>query len=122
MKLMPSGYTLTEEIWDYAEPFSGPTVAWLTLTAKRLNIYLGTSFLEADSEDFHGQSVNRSLLIASERKLILPEKLGLFRSPEANARFDAAYQAVLNQWPVPYEALYIPTRFGDTHVIARGDL
>jgi N-carbamoylputrescine amidase len=51
-ELMPSGYTLTEEIWDYAEPFSGPTVAWLTHTAKRLNIYLGTSFLEADGEDF----------------------------------------------------------------------
>jgi N-carbamoylputrescine amidase len=51
-ELMPSGYTLTEEIWDYAEPFSGPTVAWLTRTAKRLDIYLGTSFLEADGEDF----------------------------------------------------------------------
>jgi N-carbamoylputrescine amidase len=51
-ELMPSGYTLTEEIWDYAEPFSGPTVAWLTHTAKRLNIYLGTSLLEADGEDF----------------------------------------------------------------------
>ena len=51
-ELMPSGYTLTEEIWDCAETFSGPTVAWLTHTAKRLNIYLGTSFLEADGEDF----------------------------------------------------------------------
>jgi pimeloyl-ACP methyl ester carboxylesterase len=27
---------------------------------------------------------------------------------------------VLKQWPVPYEELYIPTRFGDTHVIASG--
>lgn len=51
-ELMPSGYTLTEEIWDYAEPFAGPTVAWLTHTAKQLNLYLGTSFLEADGEDF----------------------------------------------------------------------
>jgi pimeloyl-ACP methyl ester carboxylesterase len=50
----------------------------------------------------------------------MAEKPELFRSPELNARFDAAYQAVLNQWPVPYEALYIPTRFGDTHVIASG--
>ena len=28
-ELMPSGYLLTEEIWNYAEPFNGPTVAWL---------------------------------------------------------------------------------------------
>jgi N-carbamoylputrescine amidase len=52
-ELMPSGYALTEEIWDYAEPFSGPTVAWLTYTAKRLKLYLGTTFLEADGEDFY---------------------------------------------------------------------
>jgi pimeloyl-ACP methyl ester carboxylesterase len=32
----------------------------------------------------------------------------------------AAYEAVLKQWPVPYEELYIPTRFGDTHMIASG--
>jgi N-carbamoylputrescine amidase len=51
-ELMPSGYTLTEAIWDYAEPFLGPTVTWLTQTAKRLNIYLGTSFLEVEGEDF----------------------------------------------------------------------
>jgi N-carbamoylputrescine amidase len=51
-ELMPSGYTLTEKIWDYAEPFAGPTVAWLTHMAKRLDIYLGTTFLEADGEDF----------------------------------------------------------------------
>lgn len=32
----------------------------------------------------------------------------------------AAYEAVLKQWPVPYEELYVPTRLGDTRVIARG--
>jgi N-carbamoylputrescine amidase len=51
-ELMPGGYTLTEDIWNYAEPFYGPTVAWLMQTAKRLNIFLGTSFLEAEGEDF----------------------------------------------------------------------
>jgi pimeloyl-ACP methyl ester carboxylesterase len=50
----------------------------------------------------------------------MPEKLRLFRSAEFEARFDAAYQAVLNQWPVPYEELTISTRFGATHVIASG--
>jgi hypothetical protein len=31
----------------------------------------------------------------------MPEQLDLLRSPELEARFDAAYEAVLNQWPVP---------------------
>ena len=52
-ELMPSGYTLTEAIWDYAEPFFGPTVTWLTQIAKRLDLFLGTSFLEVEGEDFY---------------------------------------------------------------------
>jgi pimeloyl-ACP methyl ester carboxylesterase len=43
-----------------------------------------------------------------------------FRSPEAEAAFFAAYDAVMKRWPVPYEELDIPTRFGTTHVIAAG--
>jgi pimeloyl-ACP methyl ester carboxylesterase len=50
----------------------------------------------------------------------MPEKISLFRSPAIEAQFYAAYEAVLKQWPVPYEALYIPTRFGKTHVIVSG--
>lgn len=50
---MPSGYFLTEEIWDCAEPWNGPTCAWLTALARRMGIYLGTSFLEAEGEDFY---------------------------------------------------------------------
>jgi len=52
-ELMPCGYTLTEAIWNYAEPFDGRTVTWLTRLAKQLNIFLGTSFLEACGEDFY---------------------------------------------------------------------
>jgi pimeloyl-ACP methyl ester carboxylesterase len=47
-------------------------------------------------------------------------KISTFRSPEGEAQYLAAYQAVLGQWPVPYEELTIPTRFGDTHVVASG--
>jgi pimeloyl-ACP methyl ester carboxylesterase len=50
----------------------------------------------------------------------MPDKKPLFRSPAAEAQFKAAYDAVLKQWPVPYEELFIPTRFGETHVIASG--
>lgn len=52
-ELMPSGYLLTEEIWDCAEPWNGPTCSWLTSLARRLGIYLGTSFLEVEGEDFY---------------------------------------------------------------------
>jgi N-carbamoylputrescine amidase len=52
-ELMPCGYTLTEAIWDYAEPFDGRTVAWLTRLSQQLGILLGTSFLEACGEDFY---------------------------------------------------------------------
>lgn len=52
-ELMPCGYTLTEAIWNYAEPFDGQTVAWLTRVAKQLNLFVGTSFLEACGEDFY---------------------------------------------------------------------
>ena len=50
----------------------------------------------------------------------MSQKISVFRSPEGEAQYQAAYEAVLKQWPVPYEELYIPTRFGDTHVIASG--
>ncbi len=52
-ELMPSGYTLTEAIWDCAERFHGPTVSWLTQTARQHNIFLGTTFLEVEGEDFY---------------------------------------------------------------------
>jgi hypothetical protein len=50
----------------------------------------------------------------------MPKKIRIFISPEMEAQYNAAYEAVLSQWSVPYEELYIPTRFGDTHVIASG--
>jgi pimeloyl-ACP methyl ester carboxylesterase len=47
-------------------------------------------------------------------------KIRVFRSPESEAQYNAAYDAALKLWPVPYEELTVPTRFGDTHVIACG--
>ncbi len=50
----------------------------------------------------------------------MPRKIYVFKSPASKAKYYAAYEAMLKRWPVPYEELYIPTRFGDTHVIASG--
>lgn len=49
-----------------------------------------------------------------------PDPQSAFKTPEDEARFRAAYDAVLAEWPVPFEELNIPTRLGATHVIASG--
>lgn len=46
--------------------------------------------------------------------------LPAFKSPESRARYMAAYDAALAEWPVPYAELDLPTRLGSTHVIASG--
>ena len=43
-----------------------------------------------------------------------------FKTPEGEATFLAAYEAVMKFWPVPYEEIEIPTRFGMTHIITSG--
>jgi hypothetical protein len=50
----------------------------------------------------------------------MSKKMRIFWSPELEAQFNQAYEAVLSQCPVSYEEFYIPTQFGDTHVIAGG--
>ncbi len=44
----------------------------------------------------------------------------LYRSAEGYAAMVAAYDAALERWPVPYECLTVPTRHGETHLIASG--
>jgi pimeloyl-ACP methyl ester carboxylesterase len=43
-----------------------------------------------------------------------------FKSEESRARFMAAYDAALAEWPVAFEELDVPTQLGPTHVIASG--
>jgi pimeloyl-ACP methyl ester carboxylesterase len=50
----------------------------------------------------------------------MAERINNFRSPAIESQFYRAYDAVVVQWPVPYEEPIIPTRFGETHVIASG--
>ncbi|MGB9591589.1 MAG: alpha/beta fold hydrolase [Candidatus Kryptoniota bacterium] len=47
-------------------------------------------------------------------------KIHIFKSPETKAQYDAAYEAMLKRWPIPYQEIFVPTRFGDTHIIASG--
>jgi pimeloyl-ACP methyl ester carboxylesterase len=47
-------------------------------------------------------------------------EIRVFRSPEDRARYESAYDGMLKRWPVPFTELYIPSRYGDTHVVASG--
>jgi pimeloyl-ACP methyl ester carboxylesterase len=44
----------------------------------------------------------------------------MFKSAESRARYLAAYDEVLAGWPIPFEALDVPTHLGSAHVIASG--
>ena len=44
----------------------------------------------------------------------------VFKTPEGEAAFLAAYDAVMKRWPVPYEEIEVPGRFGMTHIIVSG--
>lgn len=65
-ELMPGGYVATEEIWNSAETINGRSVTWLLSMAKRLAVYLGFSFLEAEGEDFY----NAFVLASPQGKLL----------------------------------------------------
>jgi N-carbamoylputrescine amidase len=51
-EFMPVGYIFSTAIWDGAEPKHGPTVQWLKENSRKYGIWIGTSFLEAEGEDF----------------------------------------------------------------------
>jgi hypothetical protein len=51
---------------------------------------------------------------------VMTNKIPVFTSEEIEAKYNAAYEATLKLWPVPYDEFYISTRLGETHVIASG--
>lgn len=47
--------------------------------------------------------------------------LSIYKSTAGKEAIMALYDKVLAQWPLPYTYLHLPTRYGDTFVIASGD-
>jgi len=45
----------------------------------------------------------------------------IYKSSEGYTALMAFYDANLKRWPVPYECLTVPTRHGETHLIASGE-
>jgi len=56
-EFMSQGYRLTNEIWNSAESFDGPTTSWLRESALNNNIYIGSSFLELKNGHFYNTFV-----------------------------------------------------------------
>ena len=48
------------------------------------------------------------------------ENSSAFKTREGEAVYRAAYDAALKSWPVPYEEVDVPTRFGMSHVVVCG--
>ena len=48
------------------------------------------------------------------------EVTSIYKSPEIEARFMEIYDEKMNEWPVPFEDLYVDTQYGVVHVIASG--
>jgi pimeloyl-ACP methyl ester carboxylesterase len=50
-----------------------------------------------------------------------PSPLGIFRTLEGQKLFQSVYESTLQLWSEPYEEVFIPSRFGKTHVIVSGN-
>jgi pimeloyl-ACP methyl ester carboxylesterase len=65
--------------------------------------------------------MQRKQLLGIARRVELPMSHSFgFKTAEGKATYLAAYDAAMKAWPVPYEEMEIPTRFGMTHVVASG--
>ena len=56
-ELFPTGFDLTEAIWDAGEASDGPTVQWLKEQSGKHGLWIGTSFLEAAGDRFYNTFV-----------------------------------------------------------------
>ena len=45
----------------------------------------------------------------------------MFKNSQQEDAFMAAYDRALQLWPVPHETTYVPTKFGETHVVTSGN-
>jgi hypothetical protein len=68
----------------------------------------------------HLRGLQRRSGAAPPRRQANLSRPSAFKTPEGEARYLAAYDAALKLWPVPYDQIDIPTRFGTTHVVVSG--
>jgi predicted amidohydrolase len=51
-ELLAAGYQLTQAIWNCGEPTGGPSETWLSEMAKKHQVWVGATYLQADKKDF----------------------------------------------------------------------
>lgn len=74
-----TGFRMTKEIWQAAEPFDGRTTRWLAHTARRHGLWIGTSFLEAEGSDLF----NSFVLVSPDGKVAGRVRKSTPAGPEA---------------------------------------
>jgi pimeloyl-ACP methyl ester carboxylesterase len=50
----------------------------------------------------------------------MPDEPSIYRSAEAEAEVSSIYDGLLADWPVPFDLLSVPTRYGEVAVVASG--
>jgi pimeloyl-ACP methyl ester carboxylesterase len=60
------------------------------------------------------------LLFLFAKLLTGGERTSIYSSPEVEARFMEIYDEKMREWPVPYEVIFLDTKYGSVHVIASG--
>lgn len=61
-----------------------------------------------------------ALLVAFGRLIVGETRTSIYNTPEIRARFHAIYDEKMREWPIPYDDLFVDTRYGKVHVIASG--
>ena len=89
-------------------------------------VNLGTSPALGDENRINHSYFGFPHRVGTDSQLSLGERksgsrpISVFRSHDGELEYLAAYEGALKLWPVPYKESYIPTRFGDTHIIVSG--
>ncbi len=60
------------------------------------------------------------LLILFVRLLTGSTPTSIYSSPEVQTEFIKIYDEKMKEWPIPYDDIYVDTRYGKVHVIASG--
>lgn len=60
------------------------------------------------------------LLFGFGRTLLSGARTSIYNSPEVQTQFYEMYDAKMAEWPLPYEHLFVDTRYGRVHVVASG--
>jgi pimeloyl-ACP methyl ester carboxylesterase len=81
----------------------------------------GCAMLPRDSSmQVQPAGAHGSIRAATSMQATPQKALRVFLTENARERYMALYDAILRDWPVPFEEIDVHTAFGETHIIASG--